>query len=67
MLLTAPAFLDVALQAAKRAGGCEVFVLGESDWRHEPTNGARLAGEARSYVSVGVATKTGMMRLVLAW
>ena len=31
MLLTAPAFLDVALEAAKRAGGCEVFVLGQSD------------------------------------
>jgi acyl-CoA synthetase (AMP-forming)/AMP-acid ligase II len=31
MLLTVPAVLDVALEAAKRAGGCEVFVLGESD------------------------------------
>ena len=31
MLLTVPAFLDTALEAAKRAGGCEVFVLGESD------------------------------------
>src|SRR5271165_4505980 len=31
MLLTVPAFLDVALEAAKRAGGCEVFVLGDSD------------------------------------
>jgi acyl-CoA synthetase (AMP-forming)/AMP-acid ligase II len=31
MLLTAPAFLHVALAAAKRAGGCEVFVLGHSD------------------------------------
>ncbi len=31
MLLTVPAFLDAALEAAKRAGGCEVFVLGDSD------------------------------------
>ena len=31
MLLTAPAFLHVTLAAAKRAGGCEVFVLGHSD------------------------------------
>ena len=31
MLLTVPAFLDVALEAAKRAGGCEVFALGQSD------------------------------------
>ena len=31
MLLTAPAFLHVSLAAAKRAGGCEVFVLGHSD------------------------------------
>ena len=31
MLLTVPACLDVACQAAQQAGGCEVFVLGEAD------------------------------------
>jgi acyl-CoA synthetase (AMP-forming)/AMP-acid ligase II len=31
MLLTVPQFLDVAREAAKQAGTCEVFVLGESD------------------------------------
>ena len=40
MLLTVPAFLDVALEAAKRAGGCEVFVLGDSD-----NDGAASFGE----------------------
>jgi len=30
MLLTAPAFLEQARKAAKEAGGCEVFVLGEA-------------------------------------
>ena len=31
MLLTVPAFLEEARKAAKQAGGCEVFVLGEAD------------------------------------
>ncbi len=31
MLLTAPPFLDVAREAAEQVGGCEVFVLGETD------------------------------------
>src|ERR1035441_939834 len=31
MLLTVPACLDVACQAAQQAGGCEVFALGEAN------------------------------------
>jgi acyl-CoA synthetase (AMP-forming)/AMP-acid ligase II len=31
MLLTGPAFLEEACEAARQAGGCEVFVLGEVD------------------------------------
>jgi acyl-CoA synthetase (AMP-forming)/AMP-acid ligase II len=31
MLLTVPAFLEQAREAAQQAGGCEVFVLGEAD------------------------------------
>jgi acyl-CoA synthetase (AMP-forming)/AMP-acid ligase II len=31
MLLTVPSFLEVAREAAERAGHCEVFVLGEAD------------------------------------
>jgi acyl-CoA synthetase (AMP-forming)/AMP-acid ligase II len=31
MLLTVPAFLEEAREAAQQAGGCEVFVLGEAD------------------------------------